>query len=310
MERNQQPWLGIELRHLAALCAVAREGSFRGAAESLGYVQSAVSQQLAQLEQIVGVPLVVRRRGQAPPALTEQGERLLGHFGDILRRISAAQADIEAMQEGPSGRLRVGLFESAATGLMPQILAALGRSGSSLQIALEESRDAAAVAERVEQGALDVAFGVTPLPPGPFATRHVLTDPYVLLAPASWSLPSQPDADELAALPLVGVDCGVKEELRALGVERGTLPHSTGDAAVRELVAAGLGAAILPRLSVVPRVPRTVTVELDHVLRPRQLVLYWHRGRRMSPSLDAFLAAAAEVCGAVGARRASIALAA
>jgi DNA-binding transcriptional LysR family regulator len=307
MERNQQPWLGIELRHLAALCAVAREGSFRGAAESLGYVQSAVSQQLAQLEQIVGVPLVVRRRGQAPPALTEQGELLLGHCAEILRRMSAAQADMEAMHEG---RVRVGLFESAATGLMPQILAALGRSGSRLQVGLEESRDAAAVAERVEQGALDVAFGVGPLPPGPFATRHLMTDPYVLLAPASWSLPPQPDADELAALPLVGVDDHVKEELRALGAEHRTLPHSTGHAAMRELVAAGLGAAILPRLSAVPRVPRTVTVELDHVLRPRLLVLYWHRDRRMSPSLDAFLAAAADVCGAMGARRASIALAA
>jgi molybdate transport repressor ModE-like protein len=105
-------WLGIELRHLTALEAVAREGSFGRAAKSLGYTQSAVSQQIAALERIVGARLVDRPGGPRPVSLTEAGELLLRHAEAIVARLAAAQADLGALAEGEAGVLRVGIYQS------------------------------------------------------------------------------------------------------------------------------------------------------------------------------------------------------
>src|ERR687884_1256275 len=105
-------WLGIELRHFLALEAVARTGSFGKAARALGYTQSAVSQQIATLERLVGERLVERPGGPRPVSLTEAGTVLLRHAEGIVARLRAAQADMQALQDGTAGSLRVGTYQS------------------------------------------------------------------------------------------------------------------------------------------------------------------------------------------------------
>ena len=91
-------WPGVELRHLAALEAVAYEGSFRAAGARLGYAQPAISQQIAALEAAVGTRLVERRRGRGGVALTEAGELLLGYAAEIAARLRAARAELAALE--------------------------------------------------------------------------------------------------------------------------------------------------------------------------------------------------------------------
>src|SRR3954464_7445007 len=124
--------LGVELRHLVALQAVARECSFGGAARSLGYTQSAVSQQIAALEKAVGVRLVERPGGPRPVSLTEAGEVLSRHTEQVLSRLRAAggalrgwgagRAHFEALAAGSAGTVRVGTFQSAGARVLPPVL--------------------------------------------------------------------------------------------------------------------------------------------------------------------------------------------
>src|SRR5437667_11240259 len=83
-------WLGLELRHLIALKAIAEEGSFGRAAKRLGYTQSAISQQIAVLERIVGQRLIERPGGPRPISLTEAGRLLPTHADRTAARLPAA----------------------------------------------------------------------------------------------------------------------------------------------------------------------------------------------------------------------------
>src|SRR4051794_16620309 len=93
----------VELRHFAALEAVGRTRSFAAAARELGYTQSAISQQIARLEQAAGERLVERPGGPRPVSLTDAGRLLLRHADAIVAQLDAAQADMAA-PGGGAGR--------------------------------------------------------------------------------------------------------------------------------------------------------------------------------------------------------------
>jgi len=101
-------WSGVEVRHLMALRAVAQEGSFRRAALRLGYVQSAISHQIAALESLTGKRLIDRSRGTRPIALTAAGVILLAHADVVIARVRAAQAELAALDDYAGARAAAG----------------------------------------------------------------------------------------------------------------------------------------------------------------------------------------------------------
>ena len=95
-------WVGVELRHLTALAAIARTNSFVRAARSLGYTQSAISAQIAALERAVGVQLISRARGSRFVHLTPEGEILLAHAAVVTSELERARARLSERIGGES----------------------------------------------------------------------------------------------------------------------------------------------------------------------------------------------------------------
>lgn len=300
---------GIEIRHLAALEAVAAEGSFRRAAARLGYVQSAISEQIAALERIVGQRLVERSRGAARVELTEAGTVLLAHAKAISARLKAAEADLGALANGSAGSLRLGIYQSVGARIVPRLLPRFAREWPDVRVLPRESPTDAGLFELVEGGELDLSFADLPLHPGPFEAAEVMTDPYVLLVSAGSPLADagRPvGLEDVAGLPLIGhwtcrVLPRVEAELRAEGIEPNFVFRSDIISTVQALVGAGVGSAIIPRLGVDPADERTVILELadDMPVQPRAIALFWHRDRYRSPAMTAFVDATAEVCAQV-----------
>jgi molybdate transport repressor ModE-like protein len=296
-------WLGVELRHLAALQAIAEYGSFGRAAEALGYTQSAVSQQLAQLEKLVGQRLVERPAGTRPAQLTEAGRMLLLHADAIVARLRAARADLSALASGEAGALRVGAFQSAGARLLPQLLRRFSEAWPRVEVSLTEGEDDVLLAE-LAAGTLDLAFLVLPISSGPIETTELLRDPYVLVTQADSPLARRrtpPGFADIARLPLVGYRAcigarQVEARMRAAGVEPDFAFRSDDNATIQEMVAAGIGVAVIPRLTVNEGDSRIALIDLEGRMPPRLIGLAWHRDRYRPPAADAFVEAARDLC--------------
>lgn len=288
-------WLGVELRHFAALQAVAAEGSFGRAAERLGYTQSAISQQIQTLERIVGEKLVERPGGPRPVSLTEAGHLLLRHADSIVARLQAAQADLHAMRSGAAGVLRVGTFQSAGARLLPSIMRRFREQWPQIQVSLEERDSDEELAQMVERGELDVAFVHTPFDELPLETIELLRDPYVFVVEKGSPLAQTvPTLARIAEEPLIGFrTCRsmdpFENAVRAIGREPRFTHRTDDNGTVQALVGAGMGSAVVPRLTVDWSNPTTDVIELGDRVPPRVISIARHRDRYHSPAARAFV---------------------
>ena len=287
-------WLGVEMRHLAALEAVAEEGSFGRAARRLGYTQSAVSQQIAQLEKVVGAKLVERPGGPRAVSLTDAGRLLLRHADAIVARLAAAQADMAALQAGEAGPLRVGILQSVGARLLPQLIGRFKQEFPRVSVQVIEGNTPEELLPLVESGELDLAFAEAPLPEGPFDWVELLRDPYVLLVSADSPLAGRdqaPPLRELSGLALIGWRTDRDQDIP--GVEYAFRSDDNGT--VLGLVEAGLGVAVAPRLVLRPDREGIVGLPFGSRRPPRVLALAWHKDRYRSPAAERFVELAREL---------------
>ncbi len=303
--KEPDPWLGVEVRHLAALEAIGREGSFSAAARDLGYTQSAISQQIALLERIAGARLVERPGGPRPVSLTQAGELMARHGRRVVDQLAAARADLAAWSAGATGELRVGTYHSVGARILPRVIGRLATAAPDVRVELVEAADEGRLLRRVARGELDLTYMLFPLAEGPLEAVELLRDPFLLLVAEDSPLGAdgrQPTLAEIAREPLIAygrVRDVTRPELH-LGRVADVVFRSNDDATIHGLVAAGMGAALLPRLSVDPDHPGLRAIELGSRLPARIIGLAWHGDRDLSPAARAFVAMSEEVCAELG----------
>jgi DNA-binding transcriptional LysR family regulator len=288
---DRDRWLAIELRHLAALATVAQEASFSGAADSLGYVQSAVSQQISSLERIVGRRLVDRSARPRSVTVTDGGRILLDHIDDILEQLRLAKADVDALNRQPEHAVSFGVASIFGSWVPATVLGALlGATGGEWEIA--EPGPAAQLLRAVEDEQIDAALVPLPIAAGPFFALELTRQPCVLVVPADAQTPRRSVADVLERSPLIHIDeCPATMALLARYSGARSLHAAPGPASALALVRSGGAVAVMTALDVPPADDSVATIPLPE-LPDRILGLAWHRDRDEHPAVASLREAA------------------
>jgi DNA-binding transcriptional LysR family regulator len=292
-----------DARHLEALVAVADLGTFGRAASQLGFSQSAVSQQIAALERLVGVVLFDRPKGPRPPELTPAGALLLEHARAVLARLDAASEELERLRLGDHGRLVIGAFQSVSAKVLPAVVGRLRHDRPDLEIRLFEADDNAALGDGVVDGSLDLAFLVDDEDDPRLDKTFLTHDPYVLLVPAG----SEPSGRRVAIETLDGAamigqpeanvcQMLIDRALRVNHVQPTWVFRSVDNGAVQAMVRSGMGQALVSYLACDPDDPQVDVVEVEPPIPPRRIVLARRPGRTLHPAADEFERHAREVC--------------
>ena len=126
----------MELRHLRYFVTVAEELNVSRASARLHVSQPAVSRQLRDLENEIGVPLFVRRHNGL--AMTDAGESFLAHARGILRKSADAAAHMNSFRQRPAKRLAIGYIPSVLADILTPALKEFTRKNGDTEVSLKE----------------------------------------------------------------------------------------------------------------------------------------------------------------------------
>ncbi|WP_019625873.1 LysR family transcriptional regulator [Thioalkalivibrio sp. ALJT] len=240
----------LDVRHLRAIREIVRLGSVTAAAESLCVTQSALSHQLRQLEERLGVTLFERRT--RPVRLSGAGERLLQAADRVLPEITAAQRDVVQIRDGGRGRLFLVLeCHSCFQWLMPAV-GAFRRHWPEVELDLTLSHGFTAL-DALRNGDVDAAVAVDPVDDPDLESVHLMDYENLLVVPAGHRLAERPCAapEDLHGETLITYP--VSEERldiyrRFLHPAGLSVPRRTTEvsAMLLQLVASRRGVAVLP----------------------------------------------------------------
>lgn len=246
----------ITLRQLQCLVAVADCLHFRRAAERLHLSQPALSAQINQLEEQLGVMLVERTRRKV--LMTPIGRDTAARAKTILRDVTELEDGAKRSLTPLSGTLRVGVLRTLGPYLLPHILPELRRSFPDLKLYLREEPRERLLAE-LAQGDLDILLiSAAPLDDDHLTVVPLFHEPLWLTMPLGHRLA---DRAKLAPADLAGerlimleVGDGMRDPALALCQLSGAGEHqdfrATSLDSLRQMVATGLGTTLLPALYV------------------------------------------------------------
>jgi DNA-binding transcriptional LysR family regulator len=258
----------LELRHLRYFEALGSTLNFTRAAEQLHIAQPPLSRQIRQLEEELGAELI--DRNVRPMALTKAGAFFFEQCSQILARLNEVQEATRRISQGQRRWFGIGFVPSALYGFLPELIRSYRMASEGVEVILSEMTTIQQ-AEALKAGRIDVGFGRLPLDDPQLVCQVIAEEPLVVALPLKHRLlkASRITLAMLASEPLIlypvrprpSYADHVLQQFRAHGLSLATVIDANEMQTAIGLVAAGLGATLVP--SSVQRLQRD-----DIVYRP------------------------------------------
>ncbi|ORC61314.1 LysR family transcriptional regulator [Pseudomonas floridensis] len=244
----------LNLTHLHTYSLVIAHGSFSAAAERLHLTQPAVSLQVRLLEEHLNLRLIERVGKRLKP--TSAGETLLEHILRIDAVIEDALLELSSHAHGIAGQISIGTGATACIHLLPPLLQTLRRRFAQLDVRVSTGNTDVMI-KAVEENRLDLALVTLPASGRSLDVTPLLDDEFVaIFSDSAPSIPARLTAEQLSELPLVVFEAGsstrllISEWYLQAGIRVKPVMELGSIEAIKEMVAAGLGYSIVPRMSV------------------------------------------------------------
>lgn len=243
----------VTLRQLRYFEALARHTHFGRAAAACAISQPALSMQVKELEELLGVALI--ERGGRNVRLTKFGEEAALRIRDILRSVDELGDLARASRERIAGRLRVGMIPTIAPYLMPKLIENLARKHPEIEIHLHEALTSKLI-EELAEGRLDTAIVALPVSEPSLTEVALFTENFLLVRPRADEgkpVPSRKMLREMRLLLLEEGHCFRDQALSFCDMQPSS-PRKTLDAyslsTLVQLVGAGMGVTLIPEMAV------------------------------------------------------------
>ncbi|WP_205698462.1 LysR family transcriptional regulator [Conexibacter sp. SYSU D00693] len=291
----------MELRHLRTIAAVARTGSFTKAGEELHLAQSAVSQQVSRLEQELGCE--VFRRSSRRVELTAEGRLVLDYAQRVIAEVDGLRSELDELSGLVKGELRLGgMYPTGLYDLFSTLAEFRSRHPGVAVHFVEGTQED--LLDELRSDGLDAIFtAVDPDRIGDdFAATLLSEEEFVVALPPQHPLAAKEHVTlaELAGEDLVAFreNSALRRRLEAAMAPLGLEPRNaficTEMAAVRALVAKGMGIAVMPRSAAEQAGPAIALRPVGPEPLTWPVALVWRARRRQPPAAKAFLALALE----------------
>jgi DNA-binding transcriptional LysR family regulator len=239
----------LNLDQLRTLVTVVDLGTLSAASQALHLAQPTVSLHVSELESRLGTQLLLRgaRRVQPTPA----GDVLLAHARRLLREADDAVQAIQRQLQGVTGRVRLGTSTGVLVYLLPDLLSQMARAHPDVDVEVSIIGTADGLAALLA-GTLDIALIAPPQAAGDLVVSRWRRDPMMAFLPPDWKAPRRATPQWLATRPLIANDASTRlyrqtaEWFAAAGLMPRARIELNYNEAMKSLVAAGYGAAILP----------------------------------------------------------------